>query len=671
MKFTILVASVAVVITATLAQEFESKKLNTDADALDDGGLSELEQTPAEDRQWQAVKKHEKRQTGKKIHIFLGKPKGKKSKKHAAADGEPETQTRKTPELTTRSDKGVIDTTSDAPDAAVGESQHYEYGEHNIVKEKIKIKHHHHHHHHNHVKTVVKKEPYPVEKVVQVPVEKIVHVPKPYPVEKIVEKVVHVPVEKIVHVPKPYPVEKIVEKVVHVPKPYPVEKIVEKPVHVPKPYPVEVKVPYPVEKIVHVDKPYPVEKIVEKIVHVPKPYPVYKQVQVPVPVEVKVPYEVPKPVPYPVEKKVPYPVEVKVPVEVEKKVPVPVKVEVEKKVPYPVRVYVPQPYPVEKKVPYPVPIKSGSFPFPFDKDISSYANSYSNSYSHTKLHPFESQQHEEYAGSEDNYRRTTKTGYKKGKGKKSKKTDQQTQHPSSAPVTEDNSEGQTGVGASYSALSTGTDHGAHYTQTTIYHGGSGHQSQQEQQHQQQQHQQQQQQQQQQHHQALIQQHQDQLQQYHQQQQQQQQLQQQQQQQQQQYGSHDANSFFNQQLYGQQAKYGPSTFPSQSSQGSDYGTAPQSTGQDGSSQQYGHQQYDHYGSGSTHQEVMVSPPSGSAASGYGQQQQQQQQQATYALTAPSNPGGSFQLESQPQPFQLLQFAPFQYQTPTGFSLPTAR
>uniref|UniRef100_A0A182UIF2 Uncharacterized protein n=1 Tax=Anopheles melas TaxID=34690 RepID=A0A182UIF2_9DIPT len=584
MKFTILVASVAVVITATLALEFESRKLHPDAGVHDDGGLSMLEQTPAEDRQWQAVKKHEKRQTGKKIHIFLGKPKGKKSKKHAAgADGEPETQTRKTPELTTRSDKGVIDTTSDAPDAAVGESQHYDIGEHNIVKEKIKIKHHHHHHHHNHVKTVVKKEPYPVEKVVQVPVEKIVHVPKPYPVEKIVEKVVHVPVEKIVHVPKPYPVEKIVEK-----------------------------------------------------------------------------------------KKVPYPVEVKVPVEVEKKVPVPVKVEVEKKVPYPVKVYVPQPYPVEKKVPYPVPVKSGSFPFPFDKDISSYANSYSNSYSNTKLHPFESQHHEEYAGSDDSYRRTTKTGYKKGKGKKSKKTEQQTQQqqPSSAPVTEDNSEtGQTGMGASYSALSTGTDHGAHYTQTTIYHGGSGHQAQQEQQQQQQQHQQQQQQQ----HQALLQQHHDQLQQYHQQQQQQQQLQQQQQQQQQQqYGSQDATTFFNQQLihYGQQAKYGPSTFPSQSSQGADYGTAPQSTGQDGSSQQqYG--QYggsDHYGSGSNHQEVMVSPPSGSAASGYGQQQQQQ---ATYALTAPSNPGGSFQLESQPQPFQLLQFAPFQYQTPTGFSLPTAR
>lgn len=36
------------------------------------------------------------------------------------------------------------------------------------IKEKVKIKHHHHHHHHNHIKTVVKKEPYPVEKIVHV-----------------------------------------------------------------------------------------------------------------------------------------------------------------------------------------------------------------------------------------------------------------------------------------------------------------------------------------------------------------------------------------------------------------------------------------------------------------------------------------------------------------------
>lgn len=177
-------------------------------------------------------------------------------------------------------------------------------------KQKIKIKHHHHHHHHNHVKTVVKKEPYPV--------EKIVHVPKPYPVEKIVQ----VPVEKVVHVPK------IVEKLVHVPKPYPVEKVVEKLIHIPK--------PYPVKEYVERKVPYPVEKVVEKIVHVPKPYPVIKHV----PYEIKVPVPVERPVPYTIEKKVPYPVEVKVPYEVEKKIP------------YPVKVFVPQPYPVEKRPQY-------------------------------------------------------------------------------------------------------------------------------------------------------------------------------------------------------------------------------------------------------------------------------------------------------------------------------
>lgn len=158
------------------------------------------------------------------------------------------------------------------------ESHHYEE-EH---KEKVKIKHHHHHHHHNHVKTVVKKEPYPVEKIVQ----------KPYPVEKIVEKIVHMPVEKIIHkpFPVPYPVEKIIEKIVHVPKPYPVKEYIEK------------KVPYPVEKIVE----KVVEKYVPKYIHIPKPYAVIKHVHVPI--------------------------EVKVPVPIEKKVYVPHTVEVEKKV---------------------------------------------------------------------------------------------------------------------------------------------------------------------------------------------------------------------------------------------------------------------------------------------------------------------------------------------------
>lgn len=47
-------------------------------------------------------------------------------------------------------------------DNHAAESHHYE------TKHKIKVKHHHHHHHHNHVKTVVKKEPYPVEKIIQV-----------------------------------------------------------------------------------------------------------------------------------------------------------------------------------------------------------------------------------------------------------------------------------------------------------------------------------------------------------------------------------------------------------------------------------------------------------------------------------------------------------------------
>lgn len=160
-------------------------------------------------------------------------------------------------------------------DAQPEETQHHHQKHH----EKVKIKHHHHHHHHNHVKEIIKKVPYPVEKIVKVPVEKEVIKKVPYPVEKIV----HVPVEKVVYVP----IEKVVEQIVHVPK------------------------------------PYPVEKIVQKIVHVPKPYPVVKPM--PYPVEVKVPVEVP----VHIEKKVPVPYKV----EVEKKIPVPYKVEVEKKVP--------------------------------------------------------------------------------------------------------------------------------------------------------------------------------------------------------------------------------------------------------------------------------------------------------------------------------------------------
>lgn len=179
------------------------------------------------------------------------------------------------------------------------ESIHHEhYAQSGEIKEKVKIKHHHHHHHHNHIKTVVKKEPYPVEKLVHVPVEKVV------PIEKVVEKVVHVPI------PKPYPVEKIV----HVPKivEKPVEKIVT--VNKPVPYPVKIPVPYPVEKIV--------EKPVEKIVQVPK------YIEKKVPYEKLVPVEVPKPYPYKVEveRKIPVPYEVKVPVEVPVRIPFKVEV---------------------------------------------------------------------------------------------------------------------------------------------------------------------------------------------------------------------------------------------------------------------------------------------------------------------------------------------------------
>lgn len=56
----------------------------------------------------------------------------------------------------------MIDLDSNSNDNVASDSHHYEH------KQKIKVKHHHHHHHHNHVKTVVKKEPYPVEKLVHV-----------------------------------------------------------------------------------------------------------------------------------------------------------------------------------------------------------------------------------------------------------------------------------------------------------------------------------------------------------------------------------------------------------------------------------------------------------------------------------------------------------------------
>lgn len=166
---------------------------------------NEEEQTPAQDRNWQVRPKVKRMSTSaknrKNVHIYLnnkdnknnGKPKGSKKSTTTTTTStttnnpkkvEVETQTYKTPELTTRADYARnVDYVDRKPkDSVPSESYHSkqtvtpvadsqnegsEYQE--IIKEKIKIKHHHHHHHHNHVKTVVKKEPYRVE----VPVEKV------------------------------------------------------------------------------------------------------------------------------------------------------------------------------------------------------------------------------------------------------------------------------------------------------------------------------------------------------------------------------------------------------------------------------------------------------------------------------------------------------------------
>lgn len=50
----------------------------------------------------------------------------------------------------------MIDVDGNDQDNAGTDHHHYEQ------KQKIRVKHHHHHHHHNHIKTIVKKEPYPV-----------------------------------------------------------------------------------------------------------------------------------------------------------------------------------------------------------------------------------------------------------------------------------------------------------------------------------------------------------------------------------------------------------------------------------------------------------------------------------------------------------------------------
>jgi hypothetical protein len=165
---------------------------------------NEEEQTPAQDRAWQVRPKVKRMSTSSKnrknVHIYLNKDNknnGKSSKGTKKTTTtttttttnnpkrvEVETQTYKTPELTTRADYARnVDYVDRKPkDSVPSESYHSkqtvtpvadsqtEGSEHQeIIKEKIKIKHHHHHHHHNHVKTVVKKEPYRVE----VPVEKV------------------------------------------------------------------------------------------------------------------------------------------------------------------------------------------------------------------------------------------------------------------------------------------------------------------------------------------------------------------------------------------------------------------------------------------------------------------------------------------------------------------
>lgn len=191
----------------------------------------ENEQTPAEDRNWQVKPKIKRMtpKTGRKVHIYLKNDESKPARQkksssttttttsttttstskpvESAIADDTETQTRKTPELTTKSDRDVrqiryvdkdsiAESSSQSKKSVANPQDSQSEGSENfdhVIKEKIKIKHHHHHHHHNHVKTVVKKEPYPVEKIVHVPVEKIVEKKVPYkvevPVEKIVEKV--------------------------------------------------------------------------------------------------------------------------------------------------------------------------------------------------------------------------------------------------------------------------------------------------------------------------------------------------------------------------------------------------------------------------------------------------------------------------------------------------
>lgn len=183
-----------------------------DPDEYENEGIrhvfNEDEQTPAQDRSFKIRPKVKRMSSsvknGKTVHIYLnnkdnknnGKPKSAKKTTTTTSTTttstttnnpkrvEVETQTYKTPELTTRADYARnVDYVDRRPKDSIPSESYYsrqtatpvtdsqtEGSEHQeIIKEKIKIKHHHHHHHHNHVKTVVKKEPYKVE----VPVEKV------------------------------------------------------------------------------------------------------------------------------------------------------------------------------------------------------------------------------------------------------------------------------------------------------------------------------------------------------------------------------------------------------------------------------------------------------------------------------------------------------------------
>lgn len=114
----------------------------------------EEEQTPAEDRQWKVVPKAKpKRSHGKKIHIYLdGKTKQKGKKTKDIEDKDVETQTKKAPELTTKSDSedniewdggdnlatgaSSQSNTISSIDTIGDSTQHHQH----TIKEKIKIK---------------------------------------------------------------------------------------------------------------------------------------------------------------------------------------------------------------------------------------------------------------------------------------------------------------------------------------------------------------------------------------------------------------------------------------------------------------------------------------------------------------------------------------------------